>query len=93
MATQKKTSRKTAEKATAKATTARTAAKAKNPRLIAKGKGYSTDIVDRARKGTQNISSILGSTTTTKKTNPNGMILLQIAEKLDTVIELLTQIV
>ena len=89
MATPKITGKKTTGKVSAKRATAKPTGKAKNPGPVGMGKGYSTDLVDRARKGTQGIEAMLGS----GNANPNGAALQTIAEKLDYIIELLTQIV
>lgn len=89
MATPKITGKKTTGKVSAKRATAKPIGKAKIPGAVGMGKGYSTDLVDRARKGTQGIEAMLGS----GNANPNGIALQEIAKKLDYIIELLTQIV
>ena len=85
MAIPKVSGKKTAT-TTAKRTTAKPSAKATGPKVVAYQKGYIPDIVERSRKGTMGIAAMLGN-----QPSPNEKVLLEIADKLDTIIELLTQ--
>lgn len=81
--TKKTVSRSSAKKVIVKSVPKKSASKSSSPK--ASGKSFESSIRSDALKGTKNISQLLTST----NPDPNLKALLEIAKKLDTIIDLL----